>query len=450
MEGNNLFGLDENTLELVLCHLEPPDLVRVMCTCSALHKACNSKSLWLVLYLRTFGEDFWGENAGVHPYTPETLPSNEQVNEYKKVIGNKKVIPLRDSMEAWNNRWGECPPGHVLQRFSETYPPSHWNPSVPFDLRRFFSAEENSSSPGDEEERMTDNSMKKLFRTHLQMFRTWQEKRPGKLTTFVLAGLDQTNLDHVLTLIQKYCQFFASPTPPVCLDSPTGGGCSIFVHSFTDTLSYNHTKVSYRVIKVPKPRGWLRRVARQQKHVRLMYVVDGDEFLANDGHQKEVYREFHGILGESQSSKHTAVSLVVTGKRPEKDTISKVMNALRISRHTQPNHMCPYYVGPVVVAGCRASTESRSTRIEPMQNSITALSEASHPLLGSNPESFWDHPDLLQLFKRQPPMAGWHWLTRQPGRTPEWDLHPRAAFYHIGLLKDAWDESHAFPFKKEF
>ncbi|KAL6041160.1 hypothetical protein QOT17_025038 [Balamuthia mandrillaris] len=451
MEENILSLLDENTLELVLCHLEPSGVARLMTTCSALHKACNSKSLWLVLYLRTFGADFWGENAGVHPYVHETL--HELTYEYEEEAGVTKVTAVRDTAEALNNEWRRCPPGDVLQRFAETYPPSHWDPSVPFDLRRFFSEEE-------AKEANNDNALKKLFRTHLHMFRVWQQqllKRAGEQeeeeeeeedleegfpTTFVLAGMDPASLDLVLSLIEKYCQLF-TPIHGLGqrLDSP--GGCSIYSHAFNDSLTYRDSKAAYRVVKVPKPRGYLRRISSEQDTAKIVYVVDGDKLLAEKEHRSEVYREFHGILGEARYSDNIFVSLLVTSAKSEDRIVGQVMNALKISRHDIPDHMCPYYLGPVVVGGCRAVPTNTTLDIESLEQTIAALSKSE--LLGSAPTSAYSSP-LDSLFQKQPAAACWFWLTRQPGRTPEWDFHPwLPARYHIGELKATWDESQGWP-----
>ncbi|KAL6066951.1 hypothetical protein QOT17_009159 [Balamuthia mandrillaris] len=428
-----LFMLDENALLLILCHLEERDVAALSATCSAMRQACNSTSLWLVLYLRAFGHDFWGENYhGPHPYLFES-----GVEEEKPEPGSK-IWPLRLTRDALHNPWKDCAPQDVLTRFAEWYPPPCWGDAnqISFDLRQIMV--NGTAGP-------CSNPIKDLYHCHWTMFKTWTqcEEYEWDCTIFI-AGLNQGHIDLMFSLISKYLEGDPPSRPSPRLHSPSGA-CSMLSHTYK---YYSEDEATVRLLKVRRPRGWIR--ARGYRVSKLVYMVDGEEFMKDSKFREELYTEFHGTLGEVKYSNCTFVSLMVVAENASRGLLGKVLNHLKISQNDRLDDICCNYYGPVLVAASLVSMYHEDGTGNSLAQGLADVTQAlqsiaDKPNEQDNKQQCRDSQEALEpLLSKNTALASFYWLLTQPDRTHEMDFFTSRPIW-MGLLKDKWIPSNGWP-----
>jgi hypothetical protein len=90
--------LADSCFEVILHHLSLRDISKLSRTSRVMNARIQKSSYWKVIFLKTFGNDYWGECVGLHPYTyPLEIEENiftkmsaeEVINSFIQRVVNK-------------------------------------------------------------------------------------------------------------------------------------------------------------------------------------------------------------------------------------------------------------------------------------------------------------------------------------------------------------------------
>lgn len=348
-------SLDENVRACVLLHLPPRDVIHVALTCKRMAREAESDVIWAALYLRHFGTDFWGEDAGPHPYdrVPEPEP-NEWLQQ-----------PAVGLFEAFHHQLGGGMRGRLLA-FVQQQGQGGW---------------------------------KSAYKRMHVMVTEW---RGLCVAAYLVAGHTSFARLSAIADILKANLFGVKSgiSPRIDVISPTGE-CRLIKVDVPVTSIRRQGAVNFCVLR--RPRNWwgqqddmfrgltLTKEHYIHYHLLLVYVIDC-EMMDDPDYQEQVFREFHGLLGEGKGQYEQGLCVNLHLVNPTSVTnITSIRERLKLPLFISPDHHCPYYAGPVIIV-------------------VTAFTMAD------------DETDEERDTREEHVVAAFNWLQRQPSARPYWHL----------------------------